>query len=131
MESACFVSVGLVLFSVPLTTSQSWPVKGRAEIEGTPQQEPSLVNPQEKEGAAELDGAADPIWFKTLSQMYAKLKLLHVPEKNISLIFPNGRGCWASLSLQSRDPQGPAVYLFSALEQYYLHGPLMTLSIAP
>lgn len=51
-------------------------MKGRSDIKGTLKQEPVLVNTKEKEtmpGAEELDGAVHPKWFKTLSQMCAKL----------------------------------------------------------
>lgn len=51
-------------------------MKGRSDIKGTLKQKPVLVNMKEKEpvpGVEELNSAAHPKWFKTLSHMCAKL----------------------------------------------------------
>lgn len=123
----CFSGIGSIF------KSQSWPVEGRAEIEGTLQQKPPLLTHRKRSLCQVLQS-----WVVLQAQYGLKLCPRCMPssnfltfQKNISLIFPNGRGCWASLSLQSRDVQGPAVYLFSALELYYLSVHLMALSIAP
>ena len=63
------------VFSMPLATLQSYSMKGRSDIKGILKQEPVLVNMKEKEpmpAVKELDGAAHPKWFKTLSHVCAK-----------------------------------------------------------
>lgn len=98
---AWFSSVGLLFFSVPLTTSQSWPVKGRADTEGAPKQEPSLLTCSKRSPCQVLKS-------RMLLQTQHGLELCPrcMPssnflmfQKNNPLIFPN--------ALQNKDLMQP------------------------
>lgn len=75
---------------------------------------------------AELGDAADPLWFKTLSQMYAKLRLLNIPEKYLINISKWQRLLGFPLTAEQRCAGASCVFIFcmgAVLSQCPSNGP--------